>query len=117
MCEKYILASNTTIIEHFKYIKWNNFKTVIIFSGIIPDAFLTECAKCSDRQKKQAGKVLAHLLHYKPDYWKMLVEKFDPNNVYLKKYMTDNDDEDKIPLPTSPQKTSNNSTTNTTSST
>ncbi|XP_050542607.1 uncharacterized protein LOC126906241 [Daktulosphaira vitifoliae] len=56
---------------------------------IIPDALQTECAKCTDRQRKQAGKVLAHLMHYKPDYWKMLWEKFDPNNVYLKKFLVD----------------------------
>lgn len=66
----------------------------IIFLGIIPDAILTECAKCSDRQKKQAGKALAHLLTYKPEYWKMLVQKFDPDNVHFRKYMTDDNEND-----------------------
>lgn len=82
------------------------------FSGIIPDAIITECAKCSDRQRKQAGKVLAHLLHFKPEYWKMLIEKFDPNNTYLKKYMTDNDDDEKIMSQISSQKLTNGSNTN-----
>lgn len=65
---------------------------------IVPDAIQTECAKCNERQRKQAGKVLAHLLQYKPEYWNMLVKKFDPNNVYLKKYMADNDDDEKLSL-------------------
>jgi len=60
---------------------------------IIPDAIQTECAKCNDRQRKQAGKALAYLLTYKPEYWRMLIQKFDPNNVYLRKYMSDNDEE------------------------
>lgn len=66
-----------------------------MFLGIIPDAIQTECAKCSEQQRRQAGKVLAHLLTYKPEYWKMLVQKFDPNNVYLRKYMTDDTEEEK----------------------
>eukprot|EP00102_Acyrthosiphon_pisum_P015348 XP_008185859.1 PREDICTED: chemosensory protein-like isoform X1 [Acyrthosiphon pisum] len=73
---------------------------------IVPDAIQTECAKCNDRQRKQAGKVLAHLLQYKPEYWNMLVKKFDPNNVYLRKYMADNDDDEKLSL----QKLTNNTT-------
>lgn len=75
-------------------------------SGIVPDAIQTECAKCNERQRKQAGKVLAHLLQYKPEYWNMLVKKFDPNNVYLRKYMADNDDDEKLSL----QKLTNNTT-------
>nr|APB03441.1 chemosensory protein 5 [Sitobion avenae] len=73
---------------------------------IVPDAIQTECAKCNERQRKQAGKVLAHLLQYKPEYWNMLVKKFDPNNIYLRKYMADNDDDEKLSL----QKLSNNTT-------
>lgn len=65
---------------------------MFFFLGVIPDAIQTECSKCTDRQRKQAGKVLAYLLTYKSDYWKMLVEKYDPNNVYLRKYMSDDDD-------------------------
>jgi hypothetical protein len=72
--------------------------TLVTFLGIVPDAIQTECAKCSEQQRKQAGKVLAHLLQYKPEYWKMLVQKFDPNNVHLKKYMTEDDENDKASL-------------------
>lgn len=81
---------------------------VIIFLGIVPDAIQTECAKCNERQRKQAGKVLAHLLQYKPEYWKMLVEKFDPNNVYLRKYMADDDENDQLAL----QRTTNETNIN-----
>lgn len=76
------------------------------FLGIVPDAIQTECSKCSERQRVQAGKVLAHLLQHKPEYWKMLVQKFDPNNVYLRRYMADDDDDnEKLSL----QKISNDS--------
>lgn len=71
---------------------------MLIFLGIVPDAIQTECAKCSTQQRKQAGKVLAHLLQYKPEYWKMLVQKFDPNNVHLKKYLAEDDENDKASL-------------------
>lgn len=70
-----------------------NFKSVKLFLGIVPDAIQTECSKCNERQRVQAGKVLAHLLQHKPEYWKMLVQKFDPNNIYLRRFMADDDDE------------------------
>lgn len=76
-----------------------------MFLGIIPDAIQTECSKCSERQRIQAGKVLAHLLTYKPEMWKMLTQKFDPKNIYLRKYMSDEDD-----VQTSLQKVANSST-------
>lgn len=66
-----------------------------IFTGVIPDAIQTECAKCTERQKKQAGKALAYLLTYRPEYWKTLVQKFDPNNIYLRKFMADDDEGEK----------------------
>lgn len=37
---------------------------------------------------------MAHLLTYKPEYWKALVQKFDPNNVYLRRFMADDDEEE-----------------------
>lgn len=38
----------------------------------------------------------------------MLVEKFDPNNVYLKNYMADDDENDQLAL----QKTTNETSVN-----
>jgi hypothetical protein len=47
---------------------------------------LTECTKCSDRQKEAAEKVIKFLYNKKPDDWKQLQEKYDPDNTYYKKY-------------------------------
>nr|AGD80087.1 chemosensory protein 7 [Apolygus lucorum] len=52
----------------------------------IPEALQTECAKCSDKQKKGAEKVLRFIINQKKDDYKLLEEKFDPEGVYRKKY-------------------------------
>ncbi|XP_005182270.1 ejaculatory bulb-specific protein 3 [Musca domestica] len=52
----------------------------------IPDALQTECSKCSDKQKKSIRKVANFLIDNKPEHWKELQGKYDPNNVYYTKY-------------------------------
>lgn len=52
----------------------------------IPDALETECAKCSQKQKENAGKIMAYLLQYKKDYWRELLARYDPNGTFRKKY-------------------------------
>lgn len=74
----------------------NTYIYFFLFLGIIPDAIQTECAKCSERQRIQAGKALAYLLNFRPEYWNMLIKKFDPNNVHLRKYMADSDEDEKL---------------------
>ncbi|XP_073845626.1 ejaculatory bulb-specific protein 3-like [Musca autumnalis] len=52
----------------------------------IPDALQTECAKCNDKQKNAIHKVINFLIDNKPEQWKQLQAKYDPNNVYITKY-------------------------------
>ncbi|KAL0278742.1 UNVERIFIED_CONTAM: hypothetical protein PYX00_000473 [Menopon gallinae] len=52
----------------------------------IPDAIATDCAKCSAKQKEMAGKIMAHLLQYKRNYWNEILEKYDTNGEFRKKY-------------------------------
>ncbi|XP_005190399.1 ejaculatory bulb-specific protein 3 [Musca domestica] len=52
----------------------------------IPDALKTECSKCSEKQKKVIDKVCHFLIEKKPDHWKELQAKYDPQNIYYNKY-------------------------------
>ncbi|XP_075215742.1 ejaculatory bulb-specific protein 3-like [Lycorma delicatula] len=44
----------------------------------IPDAVKTKCAKCTDKQKEGAKKVIRHLIEKRPNDWEQLKKKFDP---------------------------------------
>lgn len=46
----------------------------------------TDCSKCSEKQKEGAEKVIKFMYKNKPDDWKQLQEKYDPDNTYYKKY-------------------------------
>ncbi|CAG2057495.1 unnamed protein product [Timema podura] len=50
--------------------------------GIIPDALTNHCAKCNDKQKEGTKKVINHLIKNKPEEWKQLQAKYDPEMVY-----------------------------------
>jgi hypothetical protein len=52
----------------------------------ITDALQTDCAKCSEKQKEGAEKIIDFMYKNKPEEWKQLQEKYDPQNVYFKKY-------------------------------
>lgn len=58
----------------------------------MPEALATECAKCSDVQKRLAGKVLSHLLQNHRSYWDALIAKYDPEGNFRKKYEVDEDE-------------------------
>ncbi|KAK9892197.1 hypothetical protein WA026_019002 [Henosepilachna vigintioctopunctata] len=51
----------------------------------LPDALKTECDKCTEKQKENAKKTLNFLLEEKPDLYKELEAKYDPDQVYRKK--------------------------------
>jgi len=53
---------------------------------ILPDAIKTKCAACSEKQKQGADKMVKHLYHNKPELWKKLEEKYDPEHVYRNLY-------------------------------
>ncbi|XP_063238143.1 ejaculatory bulb-specific protein 3-like [Bacillus rossius redtenbacheri] len=52
----------------------------------IPDALVNDCAKCSPRQKEGTGTVINFVRTNKPDEWKLLTAKYDPNGVYMRRY-------------------------------
>jgi len=60
----------------------------------IPDALLTECIKCSEIQKKNAGHVMAFIQLYHPDMWEAILNKYDPEGTFRKKYGVDDDEEE-----------------------
>ncbi|KAJ8960204.1 hypothetical protein NQ318_003928 [Aromia moschata] len=60
----------------------------------VPDAIATECSKCSDLQKKQAGIILSHILLNFRDDFNALVELYDPNGKVRKLYDIDQGEDD-----------------------
>ncbi|XP_063238693.1 ejaculatory bulb-specific protein 3-like [Bacillus rossius redtenbacheri] len=52
----------------------------------LPDALLSECSKCSEKQKAGAEKVINFLIEKKPELWRQLEAKFDPQGTYHAKY-------------------------------
>jgi FAD/FMN-containing dehydrogenase len=42
----------------------------------------------------QAGKVMAFVQLYHPNMWEAVLNKFDPNGIFRKKYGVDDDDDD-----------------------
>lgn len=66
----------------------------LLVAETIPDALLTECLKCSEVQKRQAGKVMAFIQLHHPDMWEAILSKYDPEGTFRKKYGIDDDDEE-----------------------
>lgn len=64
---------------------------MLLIPAYLPDALATECAKCSEVQKKQAGKVFSHLLQNHRQYFDELLAKYDPDGNFRKKYHVDED--------------------------
>nr|BAI82449.1 chemosensory protein 1 [Delia antiqua] len=52
----------------------------------LPDALQTECSKCSAKQKESSEKILNFIVENKPEEWKVLQAKYDPEGVYITKY-------------------------------
>nr|ALG36162.1 chemosensory protein 9 [Sclerodermus sp. MQW-2015] len=55
----------------------------------LPDALQTACVSCSEAQKDVADKFSQFLIDHKPDQWKLLEEKYDPDGEYKKRYLND----------------------------
>nr|SAJ59003.1 putative chemosensory protein [Triatoma brasiliensis] len=53
---------------------------------ILPDALKTQCAKCSEKQKKGAEKVVRFMLENKRADFDALEKIYDPSGTYRKKY-------------------------------
>lgn len=52
----------------------------------LPDALKTECSKCSEKQKQNTDKVIRFIIDNKPEEWKELQAKYDPEDIYIKRY-------------------------------
>ncbi|XP_017045062.1 ejaculatory bulb-specific protein 3 [Drosophila ficusphila] len=52
----------------------------------LPDALKTECSKCSEKQRQNTDKVIRYIIDNKPEEWKQLQAKFDPEEIYIKRY-------------------------------
>lgn len=52
----------------------------------LPDALKTNCEKCSEKQKTSSRKVISHLEDRKPQEWKKLLDKYDPEGIYKSKF-------------------------------
>jgi len=63
--------------------KWND---ICLFPAHVAEALQNDCAKCSDKQKEAAEKIIKFLYKNKPEEWKQLQEKYDPDNTYYNKY-------------------------------
>uniref|UniRef100_A0A1Y1MYA5 Uncharacterized protein n=3 Tax=Photinus pyralis TaxID=7054 RepID=A0A1Y1MYA5_PHOPY len=65
-----------------------------LLKDYLPDALLTDCIKCSDIQKRQAGKVLTHILQFYRDDFNELLEIYDPKGIFRDKYGYEKDDDE-----------------------
>lgn len=61
-------------------------KNYIIFSETLPDALVTGCVKCNEKQKATAEKVIRHLKNNRPADWNRLVTKYDPKGQYQQRF-------------------------------
>ncbi|XP_023172003.1 putative odorant-binding protein A10 [Drosophila hydei] len=53
---------------------------------ILPDAMMTDCVKCTEKQKYGADKVTRHLIDNRPEDWQRLEKIYDPQATYRIKY-------------------------------
>nr|ARO70321.1 Chemosensory protein 17 [Dendrolimus punctatus] len=52
----------------------------------LPDALEHECSKCTAKQKSSSDTVIRFLVNKRPDLWKELSHKYDPDNIYQERY-------------------------------
>lgn len=57
----------------------------ILFLGLLPDAIQTDCSKCSDIQKRNSRKIITFLRTRRPQDWKKLTDKYDPEGLFKKR--------------------------------
>lgn len=53
---------------------------------LLPDALRTNCAKCTEKQRDGTDRVLRFIVKNKPDEWKQLKAKFDPEDKFIRQY-------------------------------
>ncbi|XP_058821010.1 ejaculatory bulb-specific protein 3-like [Topomyia yanbarensis] len=58
---------------------------------VLPDSLENDCSKCSEKQKESSTKVIKSLTETRPEQWKLLKAKYDPENKYVEKYASSAD--------------------------
>uniref|UniRef100_A0A182Q2T4 Chemosensory protein 3 n=1 Tax=Anopheles farauti TaxID=69004 RepID=A0A182Q2T4_9DIPT len=53
---------------------------------ILPEALQTNCAKCSEKQRAGAIRVINYVIENRKEQWEALQKKYDPENLYIEKY-------------------------------
>ncbi|XP_060536174.1 ejaculatory bulb-specific protein 3-like [Cylas formicarius] len=49
----------------------------------LPDSIETHCSRCTERQQRNAQKIIDYLIHDQPAWWGELSAKYDPEGYYL----------------------------------
>lgn len=57
-----------------------------VLKEVIPDALVTDCRKCNEKQKTSVKKVALHLLKNRKSDWDALIAKYDPEGKYKNSY-------------------------------
>lgn len=55
---------------------------VYFIAELLPDAIQTDCSKCSAAQKRNSRKVITFLRTKRPQDWKSLTDKYDPEGLF-----------------------------------
>lgn len=53
---------------------------------VVPDALITNCAKCNEKQKESVKKVVTFLVKNRRKDYDELVAKYDPEGIYRENY-------------------------------
>lgn len=56
---------------------------------VLPEALETSCAKCSEKQRETSDRAIKYLTENRPEEWKVLKARYDPDNKYSKKNEND----------------------------
>lgn len=82
---KYVLIITFTNL-FFNFLIYGRF--VRIFSELVTEeALKNRCKDCTEKQKKDAEKIMLFMKENKKDMWKQLEDKFDPQGIYRQRYI------------------------------
>lgn len=56
-----------------------------LVTELLPDAIQSDCSKCSPAQKRNSKKVINFLRARRPQDWKALTDKYDPQGLFKRR--------------------------------
>ncbi|XP_065083462.1 ejaculatory bulb-specific protein 3-like [Ochlerotatus camptorhynchus] len=56
---------------------------------VLPEALETNCAKCSQKQRESGTRAIKYATENRPEEWKVLRARFDPENKYVEQYLAE----------------------------